>query len=295
MRHPSVVLAAVVSLLSACAKPVAEFAARVPEEPAPAEVTFANLSRDAEAYVWDFGDGDTSHVAQPAHRYAASGNYLVTLTARRGDRTAVDSQRVQILAPIACLIEITTPLGRMVAQLSDETPAHRDNFVKLAEEGYYDGLLFHRVIDGFMVQGGDPDSRGASPGRRLGGGGPGYQVDAEFVESLAHVKGALAAARTGDAVNPQRRSSGSQFYIVTGRPVTAAELDQMEARKGIRYDPETREAYLRDGGVPFLDADYTVYGRVIEGLDVLDAIGGVVTGAADRPAEDVTMQVRVIK
>ena len=281
-------------LLAACGRPVAKFAAEVTDDKAPATVRFANASTRAEAYLWDFGDGDTSTYANPTHRYPVSGNYLVTLTATRDGKSAVDSQRVQIFGPVACLVEITTPLGRMVVELSDKTPKHRDNFIKLAEEGYYDGLLFHRVIDGFMVQGGDPDSKGAPAGKPLGSGGPGYQVDAEITPELAHVRGAIAAARTGDAVNPQRRSSGSQFYLVQGRPVSEDELARIERSTGKTYPADLRQAYLEQGGVPFLDHQYTVFGRVVEGLDVIDAIARVAKDGRDRPAEDVPMQVRVI-
>jgi peptidyl-prolyl cis-trans isomerase B (cyclophilin B) len=183
----------------------------------------------------------------------------------------------------------------MTLKLSDETPQHRDNFIKLAEEGYYDGLIFHRVINGFMIQGGDPNSRNAAPGAQLGSGGPGYQVPAEFVDDLVHVKGAIAAARTGDNVNPQKMSSGSQFYIVHGKPMTEQELTMMESRKGIRYTPAQREAYLTHGGTPFLDRDYTVFGQVIEGLEVIDKIAASATDRGDRPKEDITMKIVVIK
>ena len=287
-------LAVAVALVSACGKPVAEFVTLADDKTAPADVRFENRSTKAESYTWDFGDGATSTEPNPQHRYSTSGNYLITLQAAKGDKVSVDSQRLLIIAPPICMVEITTPHGKMLVQLSNKTPQHRDNFIKLAEEGFYDGLLFHRVIDGFMLQGGDPQSKGAKPGAPLGSGGPGYQIPAEFDESLAHVKGALAAARTGDAVNPQRKSSGSQFYIVSGRDVSEQDLKQMEARKGITYDKETREAYLERGGVPFLDADYTVFGHVVEGFDVIDKIAAVATGRSDRPEEDVTMQVRVI-
>ena len=123
---------------------------------------------------------------------------------------------------------IKTPLGDITVRLYDETPLHRDNFLKLAREGYYDGTLFHRVIKNFMVQGGDPDSRGASPTAHLGAGGPDYTIPAEFNKSLIHKKGALAAARQGDEVNPEKRSSGSQFYIVTGEIYSAGKLTQLE-------------------------------------------------------------------
>ncbi|MFK8056199.1 MAG: peptidylprolyl isomerase [Saprospiraceae bacterium] len=281
-------------LFSACAKPIAKFTSDLSDNTAPATVKFANESVKAETYIWDFGDGKTSTEPNPSHRYTVSGNYLVTLQASAKDKMAIDSHRIQIIGPINCMVEITTPYGKMVVSLSDKTPGHRDNFIKLVEEGFYNDLLFHRVIDGFMIQGGDPTSRGASKQTNLGSGGPGYQIPAEFNEELAHVKGALAAARTGDAGNPERKSSGSQFYIVGGRPVADRDLDGMQTRKGITYTSETRKAYLENGGVPFLDADYTVFGQVVEGLEVIDAISKVATSGQDRPQEDVTMQVRVI-
>ena len=183
----------------------------------------------------------------------------------------------------------------MTAELSDATPQHRDNFLKLAEEGFYNGTLFHRVIDGFMIQGGDPNSKTAAAGAPLGSGGPSYQVPAEFVDSLVHIKGAIAAARTGDNVNPEKKSSGSQFYIVQGSPVDDATLDMIEKRKGFTYTPEQRAAYKEHGGTPFLDRDYTVYGKVISGFDVLDKIAKVPKDARDRPKENVPMTVKVIR
>ena len=285
-----------VLLLGACARPVADFSARPPEDnTAPAEVAFDNDSERAERYEWDFGDGTTSTEPEPTHRYTGSGNYLVTLRALRGRRAAVDTQRLQIIAPLTCMVEITTPYGRMLVELSDETPQHRDNFLKLVNDGFYEDLLFHRVIDGFMLQGGDPESRDAGPNARLGSGGPGYTVPAEFKPELAHVKGALAAARQGDAVNPTKASSGSQFYIVSGREVDERELEAMAARKGLDYTPEAKAAYLEHGGVPFLDGEYTVFGRVVEGMDVIDKIAAAKTLPGDRPAEDVTMRMKVIK
>jgi len=142
------------------------------------------------------------------------------------------------------------------------------------------------------VQGGDPNSRGADANTRLGSGGPGYQIPAEFVDSLAHVKGALAAARTN---NPQKASSGSQFYIVHGRSVTDAELNKQESSSGVRYPSEVREQYLKMGGSPFLDQGYTVFGQVIEGLDVIDKIATTKTRPGDRPEEDVWMKVTLVR
>lgn len=243
-------------------------------------------------------------------------------------------------------VKIQTTLGDITVRLYDETPLHRDNFLKLAAEGYYDGTLFHRVIKNFMIQGGDPDSKGAAPGAHLGAGGPNYTIPAEFNKALIHKKGALAAARQGDEVNPEKRSSGSQFYIVTGEVYSAGKLTQLEKQMaqqqlqsifdglvvenrsriiemrkkrdnaGLmalqedlqkqtyakakelgepKYTPEQREAYTSVGGTPFLDQNYTVFGEVVEGLDVVDKIQLVATQPGDRPVEDVTMEVSVIE
>ncbi|MFN0013619.1 MAG: peptidylprolyl isomerase [Saprospiraceae bacterium] len=259
---------------------------------APAKIAFTNKSTGATAYEWDFGDStkvDTS--LNPMHAFKHSGNYTVTLKARKGKKISTAKQMIQVTAPERCLVEIETPFGTMLAELYASTPKHRDNFLKLADEGFYDDLLFHRVINGFMIQGGDPQSRGAAAGQMLGMGGPSYQVPAEFVDGLAHVKGAIAAARTN---NPEKKSSGSQFYIVHGSPVQEATLNQVEAMRNFRYTPEQRKAYLANGGTPHLDREYTVYGQVIEGLDVIDKIAAVQT-AQDRPKEDVKMKVRVIR
>lgn len=185
---------------------------------------------------------------------------------------------------------IETEYGDMKARLYNSTPQHRDNFIKLANEGFYDDLLFHRVINGFMLQGGDPTSKDAAPGTPLGMGGPGYEIDAEI--GALHMKGALAAARNG---NPQKRSSGSQFYVVHGQPVTEAALDQMAQRKNQAYTPEQKQLYVELGGTPQLDFDYTVFGEVVEGYDVIDAIAAVPTDGSDRPVQDVKMKVSVIK
>jgi peptidyl-prolyl cis-trans isomerase B (cyclophilin B) len=273
----------------------AKFSASPEHAEAPATIVFTNMSEKAETYAWDFGDGTQSTEMNPSHRYTHAGKYNVTLTATKGKKTNTMTQSIVIDPPAKCLIEITTNYGVMMAELSDATPLHRDNFLKLAEEGYYNDLLFHRVIDGFMIQGGDPNSRGAAAGTPLGSGGPGYQVAAEFVDSLVHIRGAIAAARTGDNVNPERKSSGSQFYIVQGGPVDNATLDGIEKRKGFKYTPEQRAAYLEHGGTPFLDRDYTVYGRITSGFDVIDKIARVPKDARDRPKEDVKMTVKVIR
>ena len=191
-------------------------------------------------------------------------------------------------------VRIETPYGDMVVKLYDETPKHRDNFIKLVKEGFYDNLLFHRVIENFMIQGGDPDSKGAPAGKMLGVGDVGYTVPAEFVPGLYHKKGALSAARQGDAVNPAKASSGCQFYIVQGQ-VYPQEIFAMFESRGLKLNDEQKQLYSTVGGTPHLDGDYTVFGEVIEGLDIIDKIAAVQTDRADRPVEDVWMKMRIEK
>ncbi len=187
---------------------------------------------------------------------------------------------------------VQTSMGDMLIRLSDSTPLHRDNFLKLVKQKYYDSVLFHRVINNFMIQSGDPDSKNAAAGKPLGEGGPGYTVPAEFRTTLFHKKGALAAARQGDNVNPQKASSGSQFYIAQGKKFTDGALDTLETFRlqGRKIPADQREAYKTIGGTPHLDQGYTVFGEVIKGLDVVDKIAAVPTSKAadrDRPLENV--------
>ena len=240
-------------------------------------------------------------------------------------------------------VRIQTMLGDIVVRLYDETPIHRDNFVKLVKEGYYDDTLFHRVIKDFMIQGGDPDSKGAPAGKMLGMGGPDYTLEAEIKDGLFHKRGALAAARQGDEVNPERRSSGSQFYIVWGQKYNEGQLRQFSKqlkmqkiqtvfnqlasahrdeimqmrrernRAGLQelqdrlaaeaeqrakdYTGLTEEKlkiYSSVGGTPHLDGQYTVFGEVEEGLDVVEMIQGSATGRGDRPIDDIEMRISVI-
>ena len=227
--------------------------------------------------------------------YAMMGLGIALLwSACSGTSTMADSGRK---GPVH--VEISTSLGTMVVELFDDTPIHRDNFVKLVNEGFYDDLLFHRVIQGFMVQGGDPDSRGAAPGKRLGSGGPGYTLTAEIDSSHVHIKGALSAARQGDQVNPEKRSSGSQFYIVQGAKYAGSKLANFESRiqsshPDFAYTEEQRAQYATLGGTPHLDMEYTVFGQIIEGLDIVDSIAAVRTARGDRPLEDVTMRMRIV-
>jgi len=189
-------------------------------------------------------------------------------------------------------VKIETDYGDMVFELYDSTPLHRDNFIKLANEGFYNDLLFHRIIKGFMIQGGDPNSKDAPQGQGLGTGGPGYKIDAEI--GAPHFKGTLAAARQGGG-NPLKKSSGSQFYIVQGKVPTDNELNANERSKGITYSDAQRAKYKELGGTPMLDMDYTVFGEIVTGIDVIDKIAEVQTAPGDRPLKDIRMKVSVIK
>jgi cyclophilin family peptidyl-prolyl cis-trans isomerase len=296
MKSKFYMLAFLPYVFTACSAPKAIFMLDKQDGHAPATVTFTNSSTKADSYLWDFGDGKTSSEMNPSHRYSLSGKYNVTLKAIKGNKQNMTTQEIILDPPKQCLVEIQTSMGTLTIRLYDETPLHRDNFIKLAESGFYEGTLFHRVINGFMIQGGDPDSKNAPAGKRLGIGGPGYTVPAEFVDTLVHVKGALAAARQGDAVNPKKESSGSQFYIVQGRPVPSGQLDGLEMQKRIKYSETSRNILTTQGGTPFLDMDYTVFGQVVKGLEIIDEIAKVRTDGADRPQDDVKiLSVRVIK
>lgn len=193
-------------------------------------------------------------------------------------------------------VEMVTNYGRIVLLLYDETPLHRDNFIKLATNRVFDGLLFHRVIEKFMIQGGDPTSKDAEPGKMLGDGTLGYNIPAEFRPELFHKRGALCAAREGDMVNPKKESSASQFYIVQGRVWNTEELDNLQKRMKREIPAEQRDVYTTIGGTPFLDGEYTVFGEVIEGMEVVDKIAAVKCDKNDRPLEDVRIEkVIVIK
>lgn len=191
-------------------------------------------------------------------------------------------------------VRVKSSKGECIIMLYNQTPKHRDNFLKLAKEGFYNGTLFHRVIKEFMIQGGDPDSKTAKEGQALGSGDLGYKVDAEFRDSLFHKKGVLAAARDN---NPEKGSSASQFYIVHGKIWTDETLDQVQQNRmqGRQIPASQRQVYKTVGGTPHLDQNYTVYGEVVKGLEMIDAIAAVKTAPGDRPLEDVKMEVSVLK
>jgi cyclophilin family peptidyl-prolyl cis-trans isomerase len=192
-------------------------------------------------------------------------------------------------------VMITTDYGTIILELYNKTSLHRDNFIKLVKQHFYDSLLFHRVIKGFMIQGGDPESKHAKEGQLLGEGSLKYTIPAELDTSLFHKKGALAAAREADADNPQKRSSSTQFYIVDGRTYTDAQMDKMEEKVHIKIPENHRIIYSTIGGDPFLDMNYTVFGEVISGLDVIDKIANTPTDENNRPLKNIRMKITFVK
>lgn len=263
---------------------------------------------------------------------------LISCSANNTESASESAAQPQTTNSKMTKVKLETTMGDIVVELYDETPQHRDNFVKLVQEGYYDGVLFHRVIKDFMIQTGDGNSKTAGPDATLGDGDPGYTIPAEFVyPKYFHKRGALTAARTGDQVNPERRSSGSQFYIVTGKIYSSDELKMMTQRlatvkkqdifrrlvnenhaqietlqrnqdnEGLNelqnrliqqteaeaaqspfsLTDEQIDAYTSVGGTPHLDGQYTVFGQVIEGMDVVDKIQNAQTGRMDRPVSDI--------
>ncbi|RHR35946.1 MULTISPECIES: peptidylprolyl isomerase [Parabacteroides] len=192
---------------------------------------------------------------------------------------------------VETLVLIDTDMGKIKVKLFNDTPQHRDNFIKNVKEHRYDGLLFHRVIKQFMVQGGDINSKDAPIEQHLGDGDPGYTIPAEIVyPKYFHKRGMLCAARTSDDENPERASSGTQFYIVTGKFYTEMELDKMEKAENRTFTPEERQAYMLEGGAPHLDNKYTVFGEVIKGMKVVDKIQFVETNEDDRPLKNIKIK-----
>ncbi len=300
MKYNNLAYLFIALLFASCTDKIPEvnFEMSYEGEVAPVTVTFKNSSKNAEGYSWDFGDGTGSVTdAEPTHTFNGFGEFTVTLTAVNGSESVETTQKINIKQPPVKSVEIITSKGTMIAELSNYTPQHRDNFIKLANEKFFDGLLYHRVMKNFMIQGGDPDSRNAPAGQRLGQGGPGYTVPAEMYPGKYHYKGALAAARTE---NPQKASSGSQFYIVHGRAVDDNFLSQVESKNRVSYSQADRSYYKEHGGTPGLDNLYTVFGNLISGFEVLDAIADVKVsdkgGDKDRPLTDVKIvSIRVIE
>lgn len=205
---------------------------------------------------------------------------------------AVEKEKNKQPMDTTTYVVITTKFGDIKLKLYDETPLHKANFIKIIKDGVLDGTLFHRIIPEFMIQGGDPDSKNAAAGQRLGMGGLPYKVPAEITKNLIHKKGALAAARDG---NPQKASSSTQFYIVAGKKYTEAEIQMLASRTGNSYTDEQKKIYMELGGTPMLDMAYTVFGEVVSGLEIIDQIVSQPRDGSDRPNEDVKMTVKIVE
>ena len=218
--------------------------------------------------------------------YLLSFAFFISCTATKSVKNNTDSNE---------FVKIQTDSGTMVAKLYNKTPLTTQNFLKLVKEHFYAGLLFHRVIKGFMIQGGDPDSRNAKPGQLLGDGGLNYTIPAEFDTSLFHRKGALAMARESDDVNPEKASSSTQFYIVEGKTFTDGEMDKIEQHFKIIIPENHRKVYRTIGGAPFLDMNYTVFGQVVDGLNVIDKIAAAPRDKNNRPLQDIKMKITLLK
>lgn len=245
---------------------------------APFILELENTSDPADQFKW-YLDGELiSEDRNTSILFSASGRYQISLQAGEGDETRVHSRELIVKAPRECSLIMQTDKGTMAFRLFEDTPLHRDNFIKLVKDTFYNGNCFHRVISGFMIQAGE--SKDISRSSRL-------ELESEITPAHVHIKGALAAARLSDAVNPQRRSSPSQFYIVQGQPVTEEQILNYAASNLIDYTEDQKHDYLEYGGTPQLDGSYTVFGEIIFGKQVIDKIAATQTDEKDKPVDNI--------
>lgn len=249
---------------------------------APATLKLRNTSSNADTYVWTVNGEVVSESKEYYPMLKESGRYRIALKASKNGETSEKQQEVFLKASDQCRVLMETSAGDMIFELLEETPMHLENFSKLIESGYYSGLLFHRVIDDFMIQGGDNKTRS---------GGKRYKepptVPEEIITDFPHYRGALAAARLPDDMNPEKASSGSQFYIVDGREYDLEKIQGVQEDKYFDYKEEHFTAYVNNGGAPQLDGEYTVFGYMVMGEEVLEKIASMPTDKYDRPLKDV--------
>jgi len=270
------------TLLGACTKPISQFRTLSTDFSAPATIEFKNLSTGADSYIWKVDSEVISDSSNLNHIFLGSGRHTIELISTAGSKQSVSSQDIFIEAPSECLVYMQTSLGPLLFSLSDNTPRHRDNFIELVASTYYDGIKFHRVIDGFMIQAGDSKTNVAS--QKISHK---KEIAEEINTGLMHYKGALAAARMPDDINPERASSGTQFYIVDGQKLTAEAIEKQSYSKLFDYTEEQKSRYIQEGGAPQLDGEYTVFGHLIDGYDTLEAISNAATDSRDNPIEPI--------
>lgn len=268
-------------MATACSKPVANFLIEGDTQLANS-LTFKNNSTNAESYTWKVNNKVISEEKDFQYNFYESGRHSVQLIAKKGSKSVSTESDVFIDPPSACMALLETNHGNMILSLNEETPLHLNNFVKMVNSGFYEGIIFHRVMDGFMIQGGDDKLRQTKFKGRI----PNV-ITPEINNSMYHTRGALAAARMPDNVNPDKNSSSTQFYIVDGRPVDEDKLKDTESSKLINYSDEQIQDYLTNGGAPQLDGEYTVFGFLVDGFEVLESISVVKTNERDKPLEDV--------
>lgn len=268
-------------LATACSKPVANFLVEG-NNLLPSQVSLINKSSNADSYIWKVNGEIIGNEEHAEFCFFESGLQEIELTAVKGSKTNLYSQKFYTEATSACLVLMRTNYGDLILSLSENTPQHLNNFVELVNQNFYTDVPFHRVIDGFMIQGGDQKLR-KTPFK----GGLINEVPHEIGTDMYHVRGALSAARMPDNVNPEKKSSGSQFYIVDGTAVDIERLKDIESSQLLNYTDDQIDNYLKNGGAPQLDGEYTVFGHLVEGYDVLDAISKVETDERDKPLKDV--------
>lgn len=266
-----------------CAKPIAAFVQKSDNNiVVPAKVYFENTSENVTSYSWEIDGQAYSSDKHLEHTFYDSGKHSVVLIAKEGNKEIRKESLIYVDAPSYCTVLIKTTMGDLVVELSESTPIHLKNFSELVESGFYNGIFFHRVIDDFMVQGGGNENRNS--GKRHSDPST---IPHEISNDLLHYKGALAAARMPDDMNPEKASSGSQFYLVDGRSLDADRMEKIQAEKLFDYTDKQVGRYTEVGGAPQLDGEYTVFGYLISGFDVLDKIAKTETDKYDKPLEDI--------
>lgn len=264
-----------------CKAPLASFNKSGLTSEIGSKVFIENHSKNAERYIWTVNDSIKVESVNLEHIFYSSGRHKIQLEAFKGTNSSRTTSELFVNVPDDCLVKINTNKGSMVFKLLEDTPLHLKNFTKLIESGYYNGLIFHRVIDGFMIQAGGQGKRKTNVDEKVA------EIPQEINTKYLHYKGALAAARMPDDVNPKKSSSGGQFYIVHGRPLTAKQIKDNEAKRIEDYSEEQKAKYLQLGGAPQLDGEYTVLGYMLSGFDVLDKIATVKTDKSDKPINEV--------